>query len=266
MINLLAITFSRETQNRLTVFKAPQQSTRCVYLLSHPSSLYGGVVFISNTQLFLVWSPRGDLNIQPQVLCDSSLCAEEDTPLIFPSPPLESWGYRCKLLHPAKIHFLKTRKNLLLSKNGFLRDIWKRIKTKLRGQVWRHVPIIPSLGRLSQKDLEFKASLGYTASLSPKHKTKHYHSSFSKDKESEDRPKTDSFTHLWELKRHERSTRIPSGYTRGKGSWRWLHREISMEIQKLQPPLNSPWFGSPSYHLRLREGRPQEGSTLCGNL
>lgn len=42
------------------------------------------------------------------------------------------------------------------------------------------MPIIPSLGRLSQKDLEFKTSLGYTASLSPKHKTKHYHSSFSK--------------------------------------------------------------------------------------
>lgn len=87
-----------------------------------------------------------------------------------------------------------------------------------------------------------------------------------KDKESEDWPKTDSFTDLWEPKRHERSTRIPSGYTRGKGSWRWLHREISMEIQKLQPPLNSPWFGSPSYHLRLRECRPQEESTLCGNL
>lgn len=201
-----------------------------------------------------------------QVLCDSSLCAEEDTPLLtFPSPPLESWGYRCKVLHPTKIHFLKTRKNLLLSKNDFLRDIWKKIKTKLSGQVWRYMPIIPSLGRLSQKDLEFKTSLGYTASLSPKHKTLPF-LLLKKNKESEDWPKTDSFTDLWESKRHERSTRIPSGYTRGKGSWRWLHREISMEIQKLQPSLNTPWFGSPSYHLRLRECRPQEGSTLCGNL
>lgn len=65
MTNLLGITFSRENQNRLTVFKAPRQSKRCAYLLSHPGSLYGGVVFISNTQLFLVQSPKGDLNVRP---------------------------------------------------------------------------------------------------------------------------------------------------------------------------------------------------------
>lgn len=58
------------------------------------------------------------------------------------------------------------------------------------------MPIIPSLGRLGQKDLEFKASLGYTASLSPRNKNKTLLFLLKKDKESEDCPKPDSFTDL----------------------------------------------------------------------
>lgn len=69
------------------------------------------------------------------------------------------------------------------------------------------MPIIPSLGRLGQKDLEFKASLGYTASLSPKNKTKHYYSSFSKRMRSQRIVQKQTYLLICRVRKHERSTR-----------------------------------------------------------
>jgi hypothetical protein len=42
----------------------------------------------------------------------------------------------------------------------------KTLSKTEESQVWWHIPVIPALGKLRQKDQEFEASLGYTMSSS----------------------------------------------------------------------------------------------------
>lgn len=155
----------------------------------------------------------------------------------------------------------------MLSKNDFLRDIWKRIETKLSGQVWRVRAYNPITWEAEPEgSREFKTSLGYTASLSPKHKTKHYHSS---SKRTRSQRTGQRQTHLL-ICRGQKDTRGQLGFLlrthKEKAPGDASIGRLVWRFKSYSHLLNSPWFGSPSYHLRLRECRPQGGSTLCGNL